>query len=243
MMGGNHGLMNGKPCWSPSAPQRWDDSWTVKEDAPLNLAQAARIVADAKRRGLIREPKEEKPLTKAQLLASFPAAIEAAIKAGLVQRPPEKHKQEGRCICGSRTRKGKEFCSIACVNKHVQRRIPTKLCGCGATIHFHAKSCTACKKSKEIEKTCAVCSVKFTTAGKAQCCSVACGNRLTGRRVSVIFRQKHGTKPDVTCNVCGAQIPWRYSAPGKPALSCQGACTKEAQRRRVTARNLNQIKK
>ena len=218
-MSGHHGTMNGRPCWSPSVPQRWDDGWTVKEqDAPLSLSQAKRIVADAKRRGLIREPKpEEKPLTKAQLLASFPAAIEAAIKAGLVQRPVDAQPVD---------QPWRQYTNQA-----------TKICGCGVIIHILSKGCQKCRAAALPLVPCAFCGAEFRRKGRATCCSVSCANRLTGRRVA----EAATPKPPQTCTVCEQQFPWRYTGTNSVAQNCAGECTREAARRRMTALRISQL--
>ena len=213
MSGSINGLMNGAPCWSPAPRSRYDLKLTPSERLKVDLLEMPNLIQAAIAKGLVKLPSKDAELeTPRQKMAAFPAAIEAAIKAGLVCRPepvPEKPKR----VYGGPT---------------------TKACKCGAQIHIYSTICRACymaRAGNPPEKPCEYCG-KIFPAVKSKCCSRECGNLLRARRITEAALRKRPRPPQI-CIVCGVEFPWRYTGTKLPAKTCTLPCTKEAARRNM----------
>ena len=205
--------MNGAPCWSPAPRDRYEVKLTPSERLKVDLLEMPDLIKSAMAKGLVKLPSKDAELeTPRQKMAAFPAAIEAAIKAGLVYRPepvPEKPKR----IYGGPT---------------------TKVCKCGTTIHIYSTMCKPCyitRSGNPLEKTCEFCG-KIFPAVKSKCCSRECGNLLLARRITEAALRKR-PRPPQTCIVCGIQFPWRYTGTKLPAKTCTLPCAREAARRNM----------
>jgi hypothetical protein len=213
MSGSINGTMNGAPCWSPAPRDRYDLKLTPSERLKVDLLELPRLIQSAVKSGLVKLPsKVSEPETPRQMMAAFPAAIRAAMEAGLVRMAdPEPPKPKPVII----------------------RRGPTtKPCKCGTVIHIYASACKPCKLAARPQQPCLMCGKMFRRILSEKCCSTECSHNLTGKKVAEAAMRRQ-PRPDQTCTVCGQQFPWRYTRTKLPAKNCLGACTVEAARKRM----------
>lgn len=192
-------MMNGKPIWCPSAPTKSGSVWT---------------------------PEDLKKEDDAVALSELPRLIEAAIKAGLVQRPsPEDTIPVWRKNAIEKTCK-------QCAKKFWAAK-SNKLARC-VTCRIPAKNCVVCDK------------VFHPTQRKYVTCSEECANQKRIEGIRRHSEEQWAKRPKVNCPICGVQFPMRFSG-GKPVNTCGKECGVELFRRnhalKRAQREANQAKK
>jgi hypothetical protein len=230
MSGYMSGLLNGKPCWSPSARTReyeFGPAATSETENQAILREAAQLVADAVRRGLARRA-DETTLTEEQA----GAILDKATSGGLFRRRAPRKMRYCKCgeLMGNRALK-----CTACWDRERQPRIrapkphKVRFCGCGVQLPTAwSQRCIDCSRPM---RPCTACGTIFRPKEKsAKACSRTCLQTLLSQ--AQLARVKTTVK--IPCMVCGIEFA-NYRKGKGPRKTCSMECKRKVAQ--LNARN------